>query len=251
MNFHTNIIYIVVSLFASVGFCSSTIETIISLPFSSTASTGYDSSGAAWAYSNSSTHFSTHNNSVSSWNHVGANSGLREVFWSFDLGSGSYDLISASLDFYTSSIDANTTLYVDYYFSDTAPFTAGSGNDTYFDNPDAPFLRYGSTESGIPTWTSGNTFTNESSVGYRQIVFNQALHAVGDQYLTIRFRRTNASDDDSKTVTLARNITNVAAPVLTYQFTTVPELSATSLFVGTIVLGWIVCSRRRAVRTAC
>ena len=255
MKFHTNIISIVVSLFASVGFCSSTIDKTISLPSSSTASAGYDDSGAAWAFSPGASSITGHNAAILNWNYVGANSGQREVFWSFDLGSGSYDLISASLDFYTNSIDADTTLYVDYYFSDSAPFTVSAADSTIFDWPDADYLRSDGA-SILDDWATGGggeTFTNVAA-GIRNIVFDVSSHVDGDQYLTIRFSKTGGSG----TVNLAR-VKNAGGipnnddviPELSYTYTTVPELRATSLFVGIIVLGWIVCSRRRAVRTAC
>lgn len=185
----------------------------------------------------------------------------REHLYSFDLSQGGtllFDsLVSAQFKFTAGNNQSDGTFEIYYYFSATAPYTKGTGTGGAADrlDPTDAAVLHSSVSVG-----DGSPWEADALVKYDAIDAPRLLQNVnntytfdsdelsnfesGDKYLTLSLRYTGGTNS----VNILRD---VHAPSLTYQYTSVPELRATSLFVGTIVLGWIVCSRRRAVRTAC
>lgn len=185
----------------------------------------------------------------------------REVLYSFDLSQGGTLLIdsieSAQFMFTAGNDQIDGSFEIYYYFSATAPYTIGTGTSgaaVRLDATDAAVLHSSVSVGDGSPWEADALVKYDAIVAPRLIqnenitytfsASELAQFGSGDKYLTLSLRYI----DGTGSVNIKRK-TN--APTLTYQYTPIPELRATSLFVGTIVLGWIVCSRRRAVRTAC
>jgi hypothetical protein len=225
---------------------------------------------SAWSFmrddssENGGTHMGNHNSFVST-DYVGlvdggaAGFGGREHLYSFDLSQGGTltvdSLSSAQFKFTAGNNQSDGTFEIYYHFSATAPYTNGTGGaNVRLDDADAAVLHSSvSVASGSP-WEEVALVKYDASEAPRLLRDVNNTYTFdsdelgnfesGDKYLTLSLRYTGGTGS----VNIKRSND---APTLTYQFTTIPELRATSLFVGTIVLGWIVCSRRRAVRTAC
>ena len=211
-------------------------------------------------------HMSNHN-FVATTDHVGLVDGGatdyvgREYLYSFDLSQGGtllFDsLESAQFEFTAGNNQSDGTFEIYYYFSATAPYTKGTGTGgaaVRLDPTDAAVLHSSVSVGDGSPWEADALVKYDANdaarllqnVNYTYTFDSDELgnFESGDKYLTLSLRYTGGTG----TVNILRD---VDAPSLTYEYIGVPELRAISLFVGTIVLGWIVCSQRSAVRTAC
>ena len=206
-------------------------------------------------------------NFVATTDHVGLVDGGatdyvgREYLYSFDLSQGGtllFDsLESAQFEFTAGNNQSDGTFEIYYYFSATAPYTKGTGTGgaaVRLDPTDAAVLHSSVSVGDGSPWEADALVKYDANdaarllqnVNYTYTFDSDELgnFESGDKYLTLSLRYTGGTG----TVNILRD---VDAPSLTYEYIGVPELRAISLFVGTIVLGWIVCSQRSAVRTAC